>query len=573
MTRSWWIERRRQVAGDLEDAVVALVRRTGRSARMSGKARTWPVRRTSPTQPSSRRRTGRLPGDVVGEAGPGGDLEAVVAERSGSSSRRPAGRASSRRRSSGRARAGRARRPGVRRSRGPCRGARRARPRARPSASRPARRPRPAIAGSASVRIAVAADDPPEDRAGRRWHPVVEVVGAASDGPSRAGGSSSSTEARAHVPMVAPRRVRAAPSRHRCRVRTMVPDRRLSLTVRTRPDYTPRASRALVAAAVRSRIRGQHTPRGRRSQSHRRRARRHHPETGPSRLLTADRDPRGRATCGGTTRSRGGNHALPEPGHRPTRARRQRRAAGQGRRPHRRRRRPLSARHRARRRDRPAPDLPALVAGRPVRRVRRAAVERHDRHHPLPAAPGRDPAARRPARQADRRHRRPARSSASTTCGSTTSTAGSTSWRSTSGAAGLLRRLGIEGAYRIIARNLRLPTPERYIDWEDVDPVETSIASIRLRVPHAGLTELHPADLATIIDQLAPRDRAGVLAALDDEAVADAIEEMEPETQVEVLEGLAPGARRRHPRGDVARRRRRPRRRPVGRDARGAARR
>jgi CBS domain-containing protein len=108
------------------------------------------------------------------------------------------------------------------------------------------------------------------------------------------------------------------------------------------------------------------------------------------------------------------------------------------------------------------------------------------------------------------------------------------------GAAGLLRRLGIEGAYRILARNLRLPTPERYIDWEDVDPVETSIASIRLRVPHAGLTELHPADLATIIDQLAPRDRAGVLASLDDEAVADAIEEMEPETQVEVLEGLAP---------------------------------
>jgi CBS domain-containing protein len=108
------------------------------------------------------------------------------------------------------------------------------------------------------------------------------------------------------------------------------------------------------------------------------------------------------------------------------------------------------------------------------------------------------------------------------------------------GASGLLRRLGIEGAYRVLARNMRLPTPERYIDWEDVDPVETSIASIRLRVPHAGLTELHPADLATIIDQLAPRDRAGVLAALDDEAVADAIEEMEPETQVEVLEGLAP---------------------------------
>ena len=108
------------------------------------------------------------------------------------------------------------------------------------------------------------------------------------------------------------------------------------------------------------------------------------------------------------------------------------------------------------------------------------------------------------------------------------------------GAAGLLRRLGVEGPFRVLARNVGLPTPERYIDWEDVDPVETSVASIKLRVPHAGLAELHPADLATIIDQLAPRDRAGVLASLDDEAAADAIEEMEPDTQVEVLEDLEP---------------------------------
>jgi Mg2+ transporter MgtE len=108
------------------------------------------------------------------------------------------------------------------------------------------------------------------------------------------------------------------------------------------------------------------------------------------------------------------------------------------------------------------------------------------------------------------------------------------------GAAGLLRRLGVEGAYRLLARNLGLPIPERYIDWEDVDPVESSVSSVKLRVPHAGLAELHPADLASILDQLAPRDRAGVLASLDDEAVADAIEEMEPDTQVEILEDLAP---------------------------------
>src|SRR6478752_3414224 len=108
------------------------------------------------------------------------------------------------------------------------------------------------------------------------------------------------------------------------------------------------------------------------------------------------------------------------------------------------------------------------------------------------------------------------------------------------GAAGLFRRLGLEGPFRSIARNVRGNVPERYIDWEDVDPLDSTIASVRLRVPHAKLAELHPADLAAIIEELTPRDRLGVLATLDDEALADVVEEMEPDTQVEVLEDLEP---------------------------------
>jgi CBS domain-containing protein len=108
------------------------------------------------------------------------------------------------------------------------------------------------------------------------------------------------------------------------------------------------------------------------------------------------------------------------------------------------------------------------------------------------------------------------------------------------GPGGLLRRLGIEGPWRTIAHGLHRDVPEKYIDWEDVDPVERTIASVKLRVPHKGLAELHPADLATIIDQLSRSDRVGVIAALDDEAAADAIGEMEPETQVDILEDLEP---------------------------------
>ena len=200
---------------------------------------------------------------------------------------------------------------------------------------------------------------------------------------------------------------------------------------------------------------------------------------------------------------------------------------------------------------------------RPLRRVRRSPVERDHRHHPVRAAARRDPAAGRPARQADRRHRRPARSSASTTCASTTSRARLHLVAvdvGRGGAAAPARHRGRATGSSPGTCGCRRPSATSTGRTSTRSRRASPRSGCACRTP--GLTELHPADLATIIDQLAPRDRAGVLAALDDEAVADAIEEMEPDTQVEVLEGLAPGARRRHPRGDVARRRGRPRRGP-----------
>ncbi len=137
------------------------------------------------------------------------------------------------------------------------------------------------------------------------------------------------------------------------------------------------------------------------------------------------------------------------------------------------------------------------------------------------------------------------------------------------GASGLLRRLGIEGPFRTVARNLRLPVQEKYIDWEDVDPVESTIAGVRLKVPHKGLAELHPADLADILEQLTPRDRArrprdprrrGRRGRDRGDGARRA--------------GRRPGgprarARRGRPRGDEPGRRGRPRRRPLRREPRG----
>lgn len=105
------------------------------------------------------------------------------------------------------------------------------------------------------------------------------------------------------------------------------------------------------------------------------------------------------------------------------------------------------------------------------------------------------------------------------------------------GLAGILRRLGLSGPGERLARALGLPI-ENYIEWKDVDPVESSVSSLKLRVPHQALSTLHPADVAHIVEQLAPRDRAGIMAALEEGRAADVLEELSAEDQVDVLDDL-----------------------------------
>jgi len=105
------------------------------------------------------------------------------------------------------------------------------------------------------------------------------------------------------------------------------------------------------------------------------------------------------------------------------------------------------------------------------------------------------------------------------------------------GLAGILRRLGLSGPGERLARALGIEV-ERYIEWEDVDPVESSVSSVKLRVPHKALSTLHPADVAHIVEQLAPRDRTGIVASLEDERAADVIEELPADDQVDILEAL-----------------------------------
>lgn len=110
------------------------------------------------------------------------------------------------------------------------------------------------------------------------------------------------------------------------------------------------------------------------------------------------------------------------------------------------------------------------------------------------------------------------------------------------GARGLLRAIHplLERVSVKVAKTLGKPLAEDIIAWSYMDLLERSTKQIKLSVSHKTLSELHPADIADIIEQLDPRLRTQVFAQLDTEQAAEAITELDDdELMTEMLEGLS----------------------------------
>jgi Mg/Co/Ni transporter MgtE len=105
------------------------------------------------------------------------------------------------------------------------------------------------------------------------------------------------------------------------------------------------------------------------------------------------------------------------------------------------------------------------------------------------------------------------------------------------GGRGLLRRLGVERPAVAIARRLRRRLPESVIPWEDVVPLQHE-DPLRLRISRDKISQLPPADIAAIMNDLDRRTGQALLAQLDNETLADALEESPPEVQVAALSHL-----------------------------------
>lgn len=106
------------------------------------------------------------------------------------------------------------------------------------------------------------------------------------------------------------------------------------------------------------------------------------------------------------------------------------------------------------------------------------------------------------------------------------------------GTLGLLRRLGLAKLATRVAGRFRRQPPPGVIAWDNVELIPGS-GPMRLRVPGAMLSELHPADLADIIGDLSRPESSRFMEAMDVKTLADTLEEVEPEFQASLVQSLS----------------------------------
>jgi sporulation protein YlmC with PRC-barrel domain len=107
------------------------------------------------------------------------------------------------------------------------------------------------------------------------------------------------------------------------------------------------------------------------------------------------------------------------------------------------------------------------------------------------------------------------------------------------GARGAIRRLAKGVVPSFTLRALLERIPPRAIPWHLVDLLETDPARrVKLKIVYEGLSTLHPADIADIVEDLPPAERESVFETIDEEVAAEALEELDPKVQVSVVESL-----------------------------------
>jgi len=110
--------------------------------------------------------------------------------------------------------------------------------------------------------------------------------------------------------------------------------------------------------------------------------------------------------------------------------------------------------------------------------------------------------------------------------------------------------IGIRSVFRRLAqgvlpprwiRRLQHRIPPNSIRWEYANVVEPDpLRRLRLNISYDKLEDMHPADLADIVEELSPAEREAIFETIDSEVAADALSEVDPKMQASILESLEP---------------------------------
>jgi magnesium transporter len=106
---------------------------------------------------------------------------------------------------------------------------------------------------------------------------------------------------------------------------------------------------------------------------------------------------------------------------------------------------------------------------------------------------------------------------------------------------GLLRRIGMTGLANFIYK-LAEGVREQTISWTYIQPLPEDIGSFRgnlqFKVLKEKLADLHPVDLADILEEMDHDQRVEVMETLDPEQASDTFEEIDPNVQRDLVESM-----------------------------------
>lgn len=106
------------------------------------------------------------------------------------------------------------------------------------------------------------------------------------------------------------------------------------------------------------------------------------------------------------------------------------------------------------------------------------------------------------------------------------------------GLRGALRRL-LKGLPQSSVDSLALRLPASVIPWDFVDLIDRDPSRrVKLKIEQNRLANMHPSDIADILEELAPAERQALFASLDEEVAAEALEEVAPRMQKALIEDL-----------------------------------